>query len=281
MRAAARLLAALLLLAAASMGDRFAARADAPPVQAVRDLAYGSGPLEHLDAYVPIHPAGPILVMVHGGAWAFGDKAAVAMIRPKVAYWSARGYVVVSVNYPLLPAAGPLEQARHVARALALVQQKAAGWGADGRRVVLMGHSSGGHLVTLLNAAPQLAYAQGAKPWRGTVNLDGAALDVPGLMRQRHAPLYDRAFGRDPASWESMSPLHVLERQGPPPLLLVCSSLRGRSCPGAEAFARKAEAWGQQVTVRPEPRSHMEIDTQLGLPGAYTDSVARWISSIL
>ncbi|MDB5856889.1 MAG: esterase [Ramlibacter sp.] len=282
MTAAARLLLALSLLAAAAVRAAPESLPVSTPVQAVRDLAYGGEPLEHIDAYVPLHPAGPVLLMVHGGAWAFGDKASAAMIRPKVAYWGARGYVVVSVNYPLLPAADPMEQALDVARALALVQQKAASWGADGQRVVLMGHSSGGHLVSLLNAAPRLAYAQGAKPWRGTVNLDGAALDVPELMRARHAPLFDRAFGRDPAFWDSVSPLHVLQRQpAPPPLLLVCSSLRGRSCPQAEALARKATAWGHQVSVRAEPASHSEIDRQLGLPGAYTDSVARWISSIL
>jgi arylformamidase len=187
----------------------------------------------------------------------------------------------VSVNYRLLPAADPLVQAQDVARALALVQQKAASWGADGKRVVLMGHSSGGHLVTLLNAAPQLAQAQGAKPWRGTIDLDGAALDVPALMRARHLPLFDRAFGRDPAFWESVSPAHALQRQPAAPLLLVCSSLRERSCPQAEAFAEKASALGHRVTVLPQAKSHMAIDQELGLPGAYSDSLARWISSIL
>jgi acetyl esterase/lipase len=188
---------------------------------------------------------------------------------------------VVSVNYRLLPAANPLQQAQDVAKALALVQQKAASWGADGQRVALMGHSSGGHLVSLLNAAPQLAYAQGAQPWRGTVNLDGAALDVPALMRARHAPLYDRAFGRDPAFWESVSPLHVLERKPPPPLLVICSSLRSDSCPQADAFERKASPLQHRMTIWTQPMGHSDIDRQLGLPGPYTDSVARWISSIL
>ena len=273
MRTALRTLAlAFALLAGA------AAQADTA-IQAVRDLAYGSDPLQRIDAYVPLHPAGPVLVMVHGGAWAFGDKSSPAMIRPKVAYWTARGYVVVSVNYRMLPAADPLAQANDVARALALVQQKAASWGADGQRVVLMGHSAGGHLVSLLQAAPLLAQAQGVKPWRGSIDLDGAALDVPALMRARHAPLYDRAFGRDPAFWESVSPLHAL--QGKPlaaPLLLVCSSLRRNSCPQAEAFAATA---GARVTVLPEAKSHMAIDQELGLPGTYTDPVARWINSIL
>jgi acetyl esterase/lipase len=279
-----RLFAAALLSGA--LGLPLGAVAAAPKaegttaLQVVRDLPYGPDARQVIDAYVPIHATGPVLVMVHGGAWTAGDKGSPATIRPKVAYWTARGYVFVGVNYRLLPAADPLEQARDVARALALVQQQAPSWGADARRVVLMGHSSGGHLVALLAAQPQLAYQQGAKPWKGTVSLDGAALDVEELMRARHAPLYDRAFGRDPAFWQAASPAHALVRPGPP-LLLVCSTLRRASCAQAQAFEAKAAAIGQRVAVLPQPRSHAEINQQLGLPGPYTDAVERWISAIL
>lgn len=286
MRAASLFLARLALALACAVPAAMAAASQprmdpTTPVQPVRDLPYGADPQQRIDAYVPLHPTGPVLVMVHGGAWAIGDKSSAAMIRPKVVYWTARGYVVVSVNYRLLPAANPLVQAQDVARALALVQQKAASWGADPQRVVLMGHSSGGHLVALLNASPTLAYAQGAKPWRGAVNLDGAALDVVELMQGRHLPLYDRAFGSDPAFWPAVSPQHVLGREATPPLLIVCSSLRSRSCPQANAFERKASPLGHRITIWTQPLGHMAIDQELGLPGVYTDSVARWISSIL
>lgn len=283
----ARLAARLLLVLAAAATSLWAAPAPsarldpATPVQVARDLAYGKDPLQRVDAYVPLHPAGPVLVVVHGGAWRFGDKASPPMIRPKVAYWTARGYVVVAVNYRLLPAADPLEQARDVARALALVQKQAPAWGADPKRVVLMGHSSGGHLVSLLNSAPELAQAEGASPWRGAINLDGAVLNVPELMKQPHARLHDRAFGRDPAFWEKVSPFHVLQRQPPPPLLIVCSNLRELSCPQADAFERKASPLGHQITIWHQAKTHMDIDRQLGLPGVYTDSVALWINSIL
>jgi alpha-beta hydrolase superfamily lysophospholipase len=86
---------------------------------------------------------------------------------------------VVSTNFRMLPQAEPLEQARDVGRALAAVQSRAAGWGADGSKVVLMGHSSGGHLVMLLNAAPVLARTVGAQPWRGAVSLDNPVVDAP------------------------------------------------------------------------------------------------------
>jgi acetyl esterase/lipase len=249
-------------------------------VKVERDLAYGQHPRQRLDVYLPGTVKGPILLLVHGGAWSSGDKRSPAFIIPKVRYFTARGYVVVATNYRLLPDAHPLEQARDVARALTLVQRRAPAWGADSAQVVLIGHSAGAHLVALLDADPALAREQAADPWRGTVALDSAAFDVPRLMAEKHAALYDRAFGSHAAYWRTVSPLHVLARDAPP-LLAVCSRGRGTSCAQAEAFAARANGHHIQVQVQGVELSHAEINRQLGLPGPYSDSVDRWISSIL
>lgn len=271
--------------AAAAPAAAPAASATAEPAagstRLLRNLAYGTDARHRLDAYVPARPAGPVLVMVHGGAWVLGDKAMPAMIQPKAAYWTQQGYVVVSVNYRLVPQVRPHEQAEDVARALAFVQREAAAWGADGRRVVLMGHSAGGHLVALLHANPAEALRLGAQPWKGTVVLDSAALDVVALMRAPHPRLYDRAFGADAAYWERVSPFHAMQPQGPPPVLFICSQQRADACPQADAYERKASEFKHRVTIWMQNKDHAQINRQLGEPGAYTDSVARWISSIL
>ena len=259
--------------------DHSIAAANDLPVRVERDIAYGAHPRQRLDAYLPGAASGPLLVVVHGGAWRGGDRRAPSLL-PKVRYWTARGYVVVSTGYRVLPQAHPLEQARDVARALALVQRRASGWGADAAAVVLMGHSSGAHLAALLSAEPALAREQGADRWRGTVCLDNPAFDVPQLMAQRHAKLYDRAFGTHPAYWRTVSPLHVLARDGRT-LLAVCSRRSAPACAQAEAFAARAGRLGIRVEVLPADRGHLELDRQLGLPGAYSDSVERWINSIL
>ena len=122
------------------------------------DLAYGPEPAQCLDAYLPAgRPTGAILVIVHGGAWAIGDKANPGVVAAKVAHWLPSGVVVVSVNYRLLPLAGVLQQAGDVARAIAFVQKRAAGWQADPARLVVVGHSTGAHLAALLAADPALA----------------------------------------------------------------------------------------------------------------------------
>lgn len=246
----------------------------------VRDVAYGSDPRQRFDAYAPAraHNA-PVILMVHGGGWRRGDKAMPGVVANKVAYWVPRGVVVISVDYRMLPDTPPLEQARDVARALALAQRRAAAWGADPDRFVLMGHSAGAHLVALLAARPELAREQGARPWRGTVSLDSACLDVVQTMRSPHFSLYDQAFGANPADWLAASPYQHLVA-APAPVLAVCSSRRRDSCPQAHAFVDKVQSLGGRARVLEQDLSHGEINKTLGEPSDYTTEVDAFLRSV-
>jgi len=243
-----------------------------------RDIAYGDHRLQKIDVYRPVRAQdAPIIVMVHGGAWRLGQKAASRVVRNKVAHWVGKGWILVSVDYRLLPEARPVEQARDVARALAFVQGHAKDWGGDASRIVLMGHSSGAHLAALLAADAELGAAAGLKPWRATVALDSAAFDVDAIMQRRHFGFYDAAFGARAEDWRAASPLHRISGALPMPLLAVCSNRRSDSCPQAQAFAAKAVAAGGRVTVQPEDLSHGEVNERLGAPGAYTDRVDAFL----
>ena len=248
--------------------------------RAERDLAYGSDPAQRLDVYLPRETNhAPILVMVHGGAWMLGDKGNAGVVANKAMHWLPRGYIVASLNYRMSRPPNPLEQAEDVGRALAFVQTQASSWGGDASRVVLMGHSSGAHLVALLTAAPGIAGRTGARPWLGSVSLDSAALDVVELMTARHPRFYDRVFGADTARWNEASPLHQLAGR-PAPLFLVCSSRRSDSCPAARAFATKATSLGGRATVLPLDLNHGEINSELGRATAYTASVDEFFRSL-
>ncbi|WP_170975867.1 alpha/beta hydrolase fold domain-containing protein [Rhizobium sp. FY34] len=247
----------------------------------LRDVAYGSDPKQRMDIYVPAGAAkAPVIFMVHGGAWAIGSKSAARVVDSKVAHWLPKGYIFISVDNRLLPEADPVEQAQDVAHALAAAQQKVVSLGGDPRRFVLMGHSAGAHLVTLLSSDPSIASRSGALPWRGVVALDSAVYDVVAMMRGPHLHLYDKAFGRDPAFWRRASPSDQLQREAPP-MLLVCSSRRAQSCDQARAFDRKAGTVGVQTEVLPLAKSHGAINEELGEPGPYTDAVDRFIGGLV
>lgn len=252
-----------------------------PGVRVLRDVPYGGDPAQRMDVYLPAQSAthAPVIFMVHGGGWARGDKAMRSVVQNKIARWVPRGFVLISTNYRMLPGTRPIEQARDVARALAVAQGRAAGWGADRDRFVLMGHSAGAHLVGLLAAEPALAYDRGALPWLGTVSLDSAALNVVAIMQGPHLPLYDAAFGDDPAYWRAASPLQQLTTRGVP-LLAVCSTRRQASCPQARNFAAKANGLHMRAQVLGEGLTHRQINEQLGTPGDYTAQVETFLATL-
>lgn len=250
-------------------------------IRQFHDVSYGADARQRLDVYAPAnaHNA-PVIVMVHGGGWRIGDKSIARMYESKVNYWVPKGYVFVSVNYRMLPDADPLEQARDVAHAIATIEEKAATWGGDRSRVILMGHSAGAHLIALITTSQQLAPELRGATWTGAVFLDSGALDVPEIMRRPHFHLYDDAFGSDPAFWRSVSPYYALTKREPP-VLAVCSTRRPDSCPQAAAFVAKATKLGMRASVLEENLTHEQINETLGETSAYTTAVDRFIADAL
>lgn len=244
------------------------------------DLSYGPDPAHCLDVYLPSERSTrAIVLVVHGGAWAIGDKSNPAVVAAKVAHWLPAGVVVVSVNYRLLRFAGPLQQAGDLARAIAWVQQRAKSWQADAARLVVIGHSSGAHLAALLAADPDLLRKHGAEPWLATVLLDCAALDVVAVMRAPHHPLFDRAFGADEAGWRQASPLHRL-RTKPAPVLLVHSGQRPESAEASRRFAAAVLAVNGRAEVFEVALSHVDLNARLGLQNSYTERVDLFLKTV-
>jgi len=268
------------VLQAGPLRERLQARQTVPEWTVEHDLAYGPAPEQRYDVYRAANMQdAPIIMLVHGGGWAHGDKAMDAVVEHKVARWVPRELILVSVNYRLLPQARPAQQARDIAMALAEVQRQAPRWGGDPGKVVLMGHSAGAHLVALLSSDPGIRQDLALQPWLGSVTLDSAAFDVEAIMLKRHPRLYDQAFGNDPTDWRAASPLHRLQ-PGLRPLLAVCSSKREDACPQALAFQGKAQALGARVEIIPQDLSHRQLNQQLGTAGAYTEAVERFLGSL-
>lgn len=94
------------------------------PAPDLKDLAYGPQARQKLDVYRP-EPVGdkgnaPIILMVHGGGWCVGDKVGAKVVANNVGRWVPKGFIVVSVNYPVVgDGSDALEQAQHIAIASA------------------------------------------------------------------------------------------------------------------------------------------------------------------
>jgi len=270
--------------------DRLQSRAAAAkpgPQPDLKDVAYGNGQREKLDVYLPAKggdaPA-PVIVMVHGGGWCVGDKAVAGVTENKVARWADRGFVFVSINYPMVnEGSDALAQANHVARAVAYVQAHARAWRGDPGKLILMGHSAGAHLVSLVNADAGIRRANGVAPVLGTVSLDAGAIDVVRQMPKVYPFLkarYREAFGDSEQGWIAASPYHQLDRSAGP-WLGVCSTTRQDDpCGQAQAYAEKSTRLGVKASVLPQAMSHGALNKELGLATDYTRQVEAFMAGL-
>lgn len=155
-----------------------------PPVAPDATAAYGEHPDQVVDFYAPrgegaFDPRSvPLVVVLHGGAWrAPYDRQ---HITPFVDFLARQGFAVANVEYrrgssmPHQDAEGPVagrwpETFDDVAAAMDALPDLAAGClpEADPRRMVLTGHSAGGHLALWAAARHVLPYDSPAR-WRLT-----------------------------------------------------------------------------------------------------------------
>ena len=258
------------------------------PSPDLKDVAYGSEARQKLDVFLPKGaghrgPA-PIILMVHGGGWCVGDKAGAQITENKVSRWVPKGFIFVSANYPMVGDGSDAQaQAHHIARAAAFVQARAREWGGDPARMILMGHSAGAHLVSLVNADVSVRQPSGVGPILGVVSLDAGAIDVVRQMPNVYSFLkvrYREAFGTTEAEWVVASPFHKQDRTAAP-WLGVCSTTRKDDpCGQARAYADKSNGLGVRASVLPQRKSHGAINAELGLPGEYTRGVEAFMASL-
>ena len=117
------------------------------------DLAYGTDYWQRLDVFVPSGNFSrlPVFVFMHGGAWSSGCKEWMGFMAPSLVGAPA---VFVSVSYRKAPDCRMAGQFADVAHALAWISRKIAAYGGDPARLLIGGHSAGGHLATLVSLKP-------------------------------------------------------------------------------------------------------------------------------
>ena len=174
------------------------------------DVAYGASAAERLDVFPARAPGAPVLVFIHGGYWRSLDKADHAFVAP--AFVKA-GAAVVVPNYGLCPAVGIEQIALQTAHALAWTWRHAGEFGGDASRIVVAGHSAGGHLAAMMLSCR----------WKDVgadlpARLVTAAMSISGLFDLepiRHTPFLQADLQLTPASVRRLSPAFFARPRGP------------------------------------------------------------------
>jgi acetyl esterase/lipase len=230
-------------------------------VATIRDVPYVTGPeaspRHHLDLLLPKgREHFPVVVLVHGGTWIHGDNRCCGLYSSVGEFLASQGIGVVMPNYRLSPWVKHPAHVQDVARAVAWTHAHIAEHGGDPARLILAGHSAGGHLVSLLATDERYLKAEGmtTADIKGVISVSGVyhitegsvsvtlggtgpnALRLDQFMPLRGAcggfwstglpglpirlNVFAPAFGNDARQREDASPVNHV-RPGLPPFLLV------------------------------------------------------------
>lgn len=169
----------------------------------VRDLRYGDDPRHRLDVFHSPGAGGqPVLLFVHGGGFAAGDKGdAASPFYNNVGAWAVRsGFVGVTMTYRLAPVHAWPAGAADVAAAVQWLQANIGRFGGDPGRIVLVGQSAGGaHVAGFVAGHGQQGAARPAVQ---------AAVLVSGIYEPdafRPNPMHAVYFGADRALYAARS----------------------------------------------------------------------------
>ena len=181
----------------------------------VRNVRYGPGPQEVLDVFAPAGPPRGTLVFLHGGYWRALDKDDFAFV---AAPFVDAGIAVANVNYDLCPAVPIAAIVDECRRAVAWVTREGGAHGLVPERVVVAGHSAGGHLAAMMLATDWAAHGFARAPLHAAVTLSGVH-DLAPLVHFS----FNADFKLDDAEAARLSPVHH-RVQAAVPLLIACGA---------------------------------------------------------
>ncbi len=227
------------------------------------DLVYFDDPDEtaaergfhKLDLFLPAEKRDFTTVFfIHGGAWVLGDKKDFG-IYPAIGRMLARsGIGAVMINYRLSPQVKHPEHIKDVARAFAWTHKHIAEYGGRADRLIVSGHSAGGHLAALLCTDESWLRAEGLSlaDVRGAVPISGVYEIPPGMFKA--------VFGDDAEAHRTASPLRQVHA-GCPPFLVLFADRDFPLCGAvSEAFAAALRGKGVAADCQQiDRRNHIDI----------------------
>ncbi|MCZ4281158.1 alpha/beta hydrolase [Kiloniella laminariae] len=137
-------------------------------------FSYGSSERQSFDLYLPKKQkrgeAFPAVVFIHGGYWKSFEKADFSFLAEA---FLKQGIAFVSIDYDLAPNVSIDVIVAQVRKALACFLDHAKNWQLDPDRLLLSGHSAGGHLALMTLLHDWSSHGYSAIPFKSVLSLSG------------------------------------------------------------------------------------------------------------
>lgn len=218
----------------------------------------------------------PVIIYVHGGGWAIGDKA--NKIDNKRSLFERKGYVFVSINYRLSPYPFEINNSNRVkfpthnidvAKAIKWVYDNIEQYGGDKSNIALIGHSAGAHLVALTATNHSFLIDAGVDNMqyiKGVVVVDTKMYDVYDKI-QNNSPvdMYINAFGTNPQENIEASPIRNIQNGANYHKFLIIKRGNTDRLAKADAFIQALQNANVSVEeLNANPYTHTEINDAIG-----------------
>ena len=249
-----------------------------PGTRLQKNIVFSESPLLKLDAFIPAasNPS-PAVIVVHGGGWEAGDK--VTYVTPLFEPLARAGVAWFSIDYRLTPSVAHQDQLADVRKAIAFVRSQHARFKIDPARIVLLGESASGQMVTLL--ATEDASLAGVISFYGVYDLPSMVTDTS--PRSLLVRLFRRHTLDEDARTvlREFSPLYKAHN-GMPPLLLI-NGTGERLWAQAQAFERRLTELGARHQVIALDGAPHGLENWEGHAGwvTYKQQMVDWIRKIV
>ncbi len=200
-------------------------QADSLLEQTYNEVDYGIDPAQKMDIYLPAGRTSEtkLLLFIPGDTWSDAEKGAYTAIFSDM---EGQGFAIAIMNYRHADAASGIlfsALASDVRLALDFLKTKAAGFVFSENKIIIAGHSAGGHL------ALYTAYNNNAdNVIKAVISLAGPTdltndyfindFDLNASIEN----LTGTSFITDPTTWTNASPITFVNTASPPTLLQYC-----------------------------------------------------------
>ena len=223
------------------------------------NVAFGPSADETLDLFTAGKNA-PLVVFLHGGYWRILSKNEFSFpALPLV----PQGIALASVNYALAPGVSLHEITRQCRAAIAFIYHHAAELGIDRNRMVVAGHSAGGHLGGML------LVGDWTKSFGVPDNVVKSALLVSGLydLEPIRLSVAQEWLKLSPEDVEKLSPMRLPPTSHAPVVVSYGGSESAEFKRQTDEFAAYLQCLGRHATsLAGERFNHFDIALELARP---------------